>query len=310
MIHKAIAGVLAVAVTLLSSAVLGAEGTLTVPFDFSRHAIGLNVTVKGAPVYMILDTGVDPSGVDLKRAEALGLPVQRDGAGEATGEGDAKSAQIYPASIDDLVLGGRAFGSVDAAAMDMSALSARYGRPLDGVLGYSFLNNRIVLIDYPGAKLSILDRVADAVPLIAACRTRFSFPLRANGDDMIPVIPDFRFGTATAPITLDTGSTGSISLYGGALDLPGLRQGFVVTGRTTSTGARGNSTSDSGVLNMTVGFGPFTLPPGQSASLRAVAGSPDTRLANIGNKLFAAMKLKMLLDYKARQMTFYGDCKR
>ena len=58
------------------------------------------------------------------------------------------------------------------------------------------------------------------------------------------------------------------------------------------------------------GFGPFTLPPGQPADLRATAGSPDTRLANIGNKLFAALKLKMLLDYKARQMTFYGSCVR
>ena len=33
-----------------------------------------------------------------------------------------------------------------------------------------------------------------------------------------------------------------------------------------------------------------------------------TRLANVGNKLFAEMNLKILLDYRARQMTFYGDC--
>jgi hypothetical protein len=305
---KTIAAASVLVSAMFGTAASGADAPLTVPFDFSRHAIGLDVTVKGAPLYVILDTGVDPSAIDLKRAEALGLPVQRDAGGEASGEGDAKSAQIFAATIDGLAIGGRAFGSVDAVAMDMSTLSARYGRSLDGVLGYSFLSSRIVLIDYPHGTLTVLAQVADAVPLIAACRKRFSIPLRSYEGDTIPVIPQFRFGAVTAPITLDTGSNGSISLYGGALDLPGVRKGFVVTGRTTSTGARGDTQSDSGVLNLPVGFGPFTLPPGQSASLRAVAGSPDTRLANIGNKLFAAMKLKMLLDYKARQMTFYGDC--
>src|ERR1700710_166279 len=150
---KAIAAASALASAMLGTAALGTDAPLTVPFDFSRHAIGLDVTVKGAPLYMILDTGVDPSAIDLKRAEALGLPIQRDNAGEASGEGDAKSAQIFGATIDGLVIGGRAFGAVDAAAMDMSTLSARYGRSLDGVLGYSFLSSRIVLIDYPHSTL-------------------------------------------------------------------------------------------------------------------------------------------------------------
>ncbi len=34
----------------------------------------------------------------------------------------------------------------------------------------------------------------------------------------------------------------------------------------------------------------------------------DDRVANIGNGLFATMGLKMLLDYRAHSMTFYGDC--
>jgi len=38
-----------------------ASATVVVPFDFSRSAIGVDVTIKGTPLYMILDTGVDPS---------------------------------------------------------------------------------------------------------------------------------------------------------------------------------------------------------------------------------------------------------
>ena len=63
------------------------------------------------------------------------------------------------------------------------------------------------------------------------------------------------------------------------------------------------------VLNMPVGFGPFTLPAGQIVSLRAAANPSDNRAANVGNKFFAALNLRMLLDYRARQMVFYGDCK-
>ena len=286
-----------------------AEAPLTVPFDYSRGAIGLDVTVKGTPLYMILDTGVDPSAVDIKRADALGLPVQRGAGGEASGEGDAASAQIFPATIESLALGGRPFGAVDAAAMDMSALSARYGRPLDGVLGYSFLNTRIVLIDYPHNTLSILASAADAVPLVQACRAHYSVALRSFEDDQIPVVPAFRLGAATAPISLDTGSNKAITLYQGAFALPGLRDALTEQGAIRSTGARGDSTMKTYVLNAPVGFGPFTLPPGQIVTASAQAGSADTRLANIGNPLFAALKLKLLLDYRARQITFYGDCR-
>jgi len=302
---------IAAAATLMAVLSCGAAFAepLTIPFDFSRNAIGLDVIVKGAPLYMILDTGVDPSAIDLARAETLGLKIDRGDAGEASGAGDAKQAQVFPATIENLAVGGRSFAPVDALAMDMSTLSASYGRKLDGVLGYSFLTDKIVLIDYAHRTLGILDRPADATPAVRQCRKRWNVALRGFTDDNIPLIPDFRLGTATAPISLDTGSNGGIALYQGALDLPGVRAALTEKGETSFTGARGKGKSKVYVLGVPVGFGPFTLPAGQTVSLYADKGSADTRLANIGNKLFAAMKLKMLLDYRARLMTFYGDCR-
>jgi hypothetical protein len=37
-----------------------AAGPLGVPFDFSRHAVGMTIVVKGKPLYVLLDTGVTP----------------------------------------------------------------------------------------------------------------------------------------------------------------------------------------------------------------------------------------------------------
>jgi hypothetical protein len=296
----------ALLIAFLPGAALAAP--LSIPFDFSRHAIGLDVTVHGQPLYMLLDTGVDPSAIDTARGDALGLKIDRGTSGEASGEGDAKSAQVYGATLDGLAIGGRSFASIDTLALDMSTLSASYGRKLDGVLGYSFLNGKIVLIDYAHATLTILDRPADATPSVAACRKRWTIALHGFPEDTIPAIPDFRFGKASGAISLDTGSNGGITLYQAALDLAGMRAALKETGERTATGGRGKTTVKTYVLNEAVGFGPFTLPAGQSVTLRKTPGT-DTRVANIGNQLFAAMGLKMLLDYKSRVMTFYGDCR-
>ena len=282
---------------------------LCVPFDFSRGSIGLHVNVKGVPLFMILDTGVDPSVIDLSRADALGLKVDRAAGGEATGGGDAKQARAFPVTLSNLTISGRPFASFDALAMDMGILSETYGRALDGVLGYSFLADKVVLVDYANRTVGVLDGPADAATLVRACGSRWSIPMRSYEGDSIPVVPRFRFGTASAPISLDTGSNGGIALYQSALDLPGVRAALSNEGETSYSGARGDAKTKTYLLNAPVGFGPFTLPAGEIVTLRTTKGSIDTRVANVGNKLFAEMKLKMLLDYRNWQVTFFGDCR-
>ena len=281
---------------------------LEVPFDFSRSAIGLDVMVKGTPLYMILDTGVDPSVIDVTRAEALGLKIDKTAGGEASGEGDAQEAKVYAATLGGLTIAGRNFPPIDALAMNMDTLSASYGRKLDGVLGYSFLNGKVVLIDYPTKRLGILDRPADAMPAVQRCTKRWTIPLNGFPDDSIPAVPDFRLGGASGTISLDTGSNRGISLYQAALALPGVNAALKEAGESTATGARGSTKVKAYALDEAVGFGPFTLSAGQPVTVRKTPGS-DTRIANVGNKLFAAMGLKMLLDYKSRMMTFYGACR-
>jgi len=282
---------------------------LRVPFDFSRTAIGLDVTVKGTPLYMILDTGVDPSVIDEALAGRLALEIDRAAGGEASGEGDAKHAVVYPTAVDGFTIAGRAFAAFDALTTDMSTLSQHYGRRLDGVIGYSFLDGKIVLIDYAKSTLGILDAPADAAQVVSRCARHWSIALQTLTDDNIPIIPDFRFGSAKAPISLDTGSNGGISLFPKALELPGLHRALVEKGKTIYAGARGEASTNTYVLREPVGFGPFTLPPGQLVTLRPTQDTGNTRAANIGNKLFAEMKLKLLLDYKSRAVTFYGACR-
>ncbi len=174
---------------------------------------------------------------------------------------------------------------------------------------FSTTRSKIVLIDYAKTTLGILDAPGDAAIATAACTKHWSIALQSFAGDSIPIVPDFRFGKAKAPISLDTGSNGGISLFPKALDLPGLRRALVEKGKTIYAGARGEASTNIYVLREPVGLGPFTLPAGQLVTLRPKQDAGEARAANIGNKLFAAMKLKLLLDYKNRALTFYGACR-
>lgn len=298
-------------VAALAASLVAAETSakpLSVPFDFSRAEIGIDATLRGTPLYVLLDTGVDPSVIDLARADALHQKVDRHDIGEGTGTGSGKGTAAYPATIDGLAIGGRAFGPIEALATDVSPISAHYGRRLDAVLGYSFLKDKILLIDYPARTVTFLDRAADASASTKTCRKHWTARMDMLKDENWPLITQFRIGAATFPATLDTGSNSAITLYHGAPDLPGVRAALSSKGAATSAGFQGKSDLKTFTLNAPAGFGPFVLPPGEIVTLRDVKGSASTSYANIGNKLFAILTPKMLLDYRAHTETFFGAC--
>jgi Predicted aspartyl protease len=295
-----------VAAVFASIGAAGAE-PLTVPFDFSQSEIVLAITVKGEPVSVLLDTGVDPSAVDLALAEKLGLPLDKHDGGEAAGQGSADHAIVYPGKIENIAIAGRDFGSVDALASDLSPLSVKLGRPLGAVLGYSFLKDQAVLIDYAGGKATFITDPADAGPLVKTCRTRWPVPLKPFEDDAVPSLR-FRFGKSYGLISLDTGSSGTLTLYSDALALPGVKEALVEKGVAEGTGARGTTIAKTYTLNLPVSFGPFTAPAGLTVAFHENKGFDDPRVANVGNKFFAGLGLKILFDYRAKRLSFFGGC--
>lgn len=280
---------------------------LVAPFDFSRSTISLDVSVRGVPLRMFLDTGVSPSVIDTARANALGLKVNYAGGGEASGDGDARSAIVYPTLIDNLTIKGRAFGDVKALTLDMSAVSGALRRPVDGILGHSFLTGKLVLIDYPSRTVTIFDDEAESAAQLATCRKAWLRPLRSFDGDKIPVV-ELKIGSVLIPVSIDTGSNGNMSLFKRALEESAVSAAMVETGSTTSVGARGAYTEKVYRMNAPISLGPFTLPAGEEVALDSKEGAADTRLANVGNQLLASMQLKLLLDYRKSRLGFFGDC--
>src|SRR4030095_5636055 len=122
------------------------------PFYFWHNQIILQVKLGGkGPFNMLLDTNTDPSAIDAATARELGLVAGAKGA-TATG-GGTETNTVYPARLPSVEVGAVMAKDVAAATIDLTRLSERIGKPIHGVLGYSFLKDRIVQIDYPNQKL-------------------------------------------------------------------------------------------------------------------------------------------------------------
>ena len=135
----------------------GGAMPLSLPFRVTEDLVLLEAHLgDDGPFNVILDTGVNPSVIDLATARARGMPVQDKRPLAAQGVGTS-SRPVYPARIEGLTLGSRVFPAIPAVAMDLAAMETALGRPLHGALGYSFLHSRAVRIDYPGRMITVYD---------------------------------------------------------------------------------------------------------------------------------------------------------
>src|SRR5216683_5636296 len=118
----------------------GQAPSAEVPFEFLRNQIVVQVKIAGkGPFNMLFDTDTDPSAIDLATARELGLKLGSKGY-PGTG-GGTETNLVYPTKVPEVVLGNVTAKEVLAAAIDLTQLSAKLGRTIHGVLGYSFLRD-------------------------------------------------------------------------------------------------------------------------------------------------------------------------
>jgi predicted aspartyl protease len=270
-----------------------------VPFEFEHNQIILQVKIEGkGPFNMLLDTNTDPSAIDAATARELGLVAGAKGA-TATGGGTEKNT-VYPARLPIIEVGAFTARDVGAAIIDLSKLGERIGKPIHGVLGYSFLKDRIVQIDYPNQKLrffteSPYPRIKfgpNTVNIIA-------FPFRyEDGEVMIESV--FVNGEKMKA-TLDTWSSGTFSLTPEAVAQLGLEE----QGRDNedeSVGYNGSFKSKIGTLK-SVRMGKLSIDSAQATFWLPETGHDNKKFqVNIGNGFFK--DFMMTFDFKNKMVVF------
>ena len=226
------------------------EQVIEFPFEFYKHEIILQVSVNGkGPFNMMLDTGTDPSGVDLATAKELGLKLHPLGK-EITGGGTDANKGYYT-QLPLVEVGTFTAKNVDALAIDLSKVSERLGKPLHGVLGHSVLNGRIVQIDYPNHVVRFYARspLSKTEQANTSKRTVMSFRYVDN-----VLIDDVSVNGKKMVGNLDTGSSGSFNLTPAAVSYLGLEEEVSRAPVTSDVGFNGVSENKRGTIrNVTIG---------------------------------------------------------
>lgn len=259
---------------------------ITLPTTFRDGVIFVKASVNGAgPVWMLLDNGTTPSGIDLAYARSLGLPLKA-GAGSGTGIGTAKFQFFNTAA--DVSAGGASVRHMAISALDLSAIPGPDGEPLKGVLGYSFLEGRIVVIDYPHEAVRF---AATSAP----CRCDLPMTL----DTEIPTVPVSVAGHPMRAL-VDTGGAYDLLLTPAAVQAASLEDYARAARPTTGSGYAGTQAA-------TIGDGPAITVAGMTklhpqALFAGFGTSPLKTPAALGHAFLRSYKVT--LNYRARTARF------
>lgn len=271
----------------------GGFGTqASVPFEFPKNQILVKTRIAGrGPFSCIIDTGVNPSAIDLSLAKSLSLQLSAE-AGAAEGVG-TDTVHVYQTQFD-VTLAESPASSIAAAALDLSSLTAKLGQPLHCVLGQSWLGTRVVEINYPLRRLHF----GTTAPHMSAGLTCKVFVMRYwMPDDLMPLVA-VQVNGVDVPVSLDTGSSGTITLF----PLGARRAGIQPPTRDSSqtvTGARG-SVAVNKITLASLRLGPIAGDDVQASLRDKNLDEPEGRQGNLGNGFLS--KGVLLLDYQARRI--------
>jgi hypothetical protein len=199
------------------AACMGLAAAQEIPFQFLHNQIVVEGSLNGqGPLNFIIDTGTRTSIVDLELARRLNLPIGNEVAVAGAGNGRASARHTV---CPRLSLGELTVRDLDADALDLSSISRSLGRPLHGVLGFSFLASRIVQIDY----FQRIIRILREVPRVPLKDERFvTFPMQFRVNSVLPLLEDCWVNGTRLSVTLDTGSSLGLILFPRAIERLGL----------------------------------------------------------------------------------------
>lgn len=270
-----------------------------VPFEFVRNQIIVQVKMAGkGPFNMLFDTDTDPSAIDLTTARELGLKLGSKGY-QGTG-GGTETNLVYPTNIPGLELGSVTAKEVYAAAINLTKLSGKLGRPIHGVLGYSFLKNRIFQIDYAALKIRFYaESPYPGIQNSPNTANRTVVPFRYENDVLIEAV--FVNGQKVRA-TLDTGGSNTFDLTPEGTTMLGLEAAARNAKVEIAAGYNGEFESRKGTLK-SVRIGSMSVDSPPVSFWSAGTGHDKTKYQlSVGNGFFK--NYLVTFDFRSKLVVF------
>ena len=175
--------------------------------------IDIPVTVNGAPVRAVVDSGAQFSAIDRGLAQRLDLP--RTLAAPILAYGVSGGPSLTHTVRLDLQVPGLHVPRLRAAALDLAAISQATGRDFQLLIGRDVLRELVVEADFPRNRARFLARAAHRPP-----RDAIVIPLDLKGD--APMAPVEIEGRPPFDVLVDTGASGVLALSAKAAQDAGL----------------------------------------------------------------------------------------
>jgi aspartyl protease len=128
------------------------DAKIIIPFELSRNGIFLQARVNDSdPLWFTIDSGSAANYIDLTTAEKIGLDFRGIKTVRGAGEGliNVKVAEDVSFELPGLSSTGHTIHGVALPGPE------QWGRPLDGLFGYNFLERFVTTINYPEKRFTI-----------------------------------------------------------------------------------------------------------------------------------------------------------
>jgi len=269
------------------------NSALKIPLEIDNNIILMRVRVNTSrPLKFIFDTGASYTCISAKRATELGLKTEGEATGTATGGAirgtfvKGVSLSVPGAEVSNQLIFSLAFPDVP-------------GFEFDGVIGYDFINEFVVEIDYLKKIMNLYNPrtyvyrgKGGVIPLLLAGRrtplARTTIILN-NGASL------------NAELEVDTGADGTLVINSPFVKKQGLVSAIADTTETGRRGAGGEQKALIGrVRTVRLGRFLFRQPPVVLALDPERSGAAEEGNGVIGGEIFR--RFKVIIDYSRRRM--------
>jgi hypothetical protein len=270
------------------------DKALKIPLEIDNKIILVRMQVNNSkPLKFIFDTGASITFLSSKRVADLGLKSSGEASGEATG-GRITASIIRGVSLK---VPGAEVSNQPVAAMDIPTTP---GFEFDGVIGYHFINQFVVEIDYQTKTMN----------LYSPRTYRYSgkgetVPLSFAGGRKTPLVITNLIVEGRAPVAanveLDTGFDGTLLVNSPAVKKHNLLAAMPEAVRSTARGAGGEQQRVVGPIKaIQLGHFTFDKPPVVLSLDTKGGGALEENDGALGGELLR--RFKLIIDYSRQRM--------
>ena len=269
------------------------DSALAIPLENDNNILFMRVSVNGSrPLRFIFDTGASVSVINSELITELKLKVEGQASGTATGG----AIQVGLVNGVSLKVAGAEVANQIVATMSLDKMPCV---EFDGVIGYDFINQFIVEIDYPKSLINLYNPrtyvysgQGKIVPLLIAGRR---IPLA--------VANIFLEGgrSVVGQLEIDTGGDSAFVIDSPFVKKHGLMRSLSTSLKGTGVGAGGEQKRVVGRVKR-VQLGPFTL---DKPVVNLEEDTEDSRDGKEGDGIVGGevlRRFKVILDYAHQRM--------